>query len=673
MGALINYLIHWVTLHPNLTGLFVGIIACAEALAFVGMVVPGAVLMFAAGALIGIGAVDFWSVFAWAVGGAILGDGLSYWLGYRYKNQIRSWKPIRRHMEWLGRGESFFHKHGGKSVVFARFVGPVRPLLPVIAGMLNMPAKRFYLYNILSAFAWAAFHLLIGMGVGASLVVAGQVATRLVLLISLLAVSVWGILWLARVVQRVTQPHLNQWANQILAWSHRHPRLGWLTTELLDPERSPGAALISWFVLLIASIWLFLGVLEDVVTRDEIVYAGQAVYQLLQSIRVPTFDSIMIIFTELGDAAVVGALVLAVLVWLVWHRAWRDTAYWITAVVSGEAMVAIIKFVLKMPRPIALYNGADAYSFPSGHSTFSVVVYGFLAVLVSPVFGKRWHWVPYAFAGILVSGIAFSRLYLGAHWLADVVAGLALGMVWVALLAITRERRAHHLAIHYRFVLLIVAIFTVAGCWHIFHRFDLDTKRYAPQHPVVKLSARSWWNKDWQSLPAWRIDLSGELEQPLNIQWAGKLESIQDYLRSRGWHKPTPLGFKSAISWFTPKPALNTLPILPRLNKGRYETVLLVHPIKDNSKKEKQLVLRLWPADVELVPSGTPLWIGTFASLKLQRLPLISFPRQTHEYDAPDLIVAGLARSHWKIVTRDKSFGGDSEQREIKVLLINKF
>jgi membrane protein DedA with SNARE-associated domain/membrane-associated phospholipid phosphatase len=671
MGALINFLIHWVTLHPHLTGLFVGIIACAEALAFVGMLVPGAVLMFAAGALIGVGAVGFWSVFAWAVGGAILGDGLSYWLGYRYKNQIRTWGPIRRHAEWLSRGESFFHMHGGKSVVFARFVGPVRPLLPVIAGMLNMPAKRFYLYNILSAFAWAAFHLLIGMGVGASLVVAGQVATRLVLLVSLLVISIWGILWFARVVQRLTQPHLNQWANQLLAWSRRHPRLGWFTTELLDPERSPGPALISWFILLAASIWLFLGTLEDVVTRDQIVYAGQSVYQLLQSVRVPTFDSIMIVFTELGDATVVGALILAVLAWLAWHRAWRDAAYWITAVVSGEAMVAIIKFVLKMPRPIALYNGADAYSFPSGHSTFSVVVYGFLAVLVSPVFGKRWRWLPYASAGILVSGIAFSRLYLGAHWLADVAAGLALGMVWVALLAITRERRATHLAIRYRFVIMILVVFSVVGSWHIFHRFDQDAERYAPQHPVVKLSAKSWWNKDWQSLPAWRIDLSGELEQPLNIQWAGNLDSIQDYLRSQGWHKPTPLDFQSAISWFTPNPALNTLPILPKLNKGRYETLLLVRPIKDNSKNEKQLVLRLWPADVELLPSSTPLWIGTIAFLKMQHLPLISFPRQTHEYEVPRLVVNGLPRSRWKIVDRTNSNGGHDEHQGNKVLLIH--
>jgi membrane protein DedA with SNARE-associated domain len=671
MGSLINFLIHWVTLHPHLTGLFVCIIACAEALAFVGMLVPGAVLMFAAGALIGIGAVEFWSVFAWAVGGAILGDGFSYWLGYRYKNQIRNWKPVRRHAEWLGRGESFFHKHGGKSVLFARFVGPVRPLLPVIAGMLNMPAKRFYVFNILSAFAWAAFHLLIGMGVGASLVIAGQVATRLVLLISLLVVSIWGILWFARVVQRLSQPHLKQWANQVLTWSRRHPRLGWFTTELLDPERSAGTALFSWFVLLVTSIWLFLGILEDVVTRDRIVYAGQSVYQLLQSIRVPTFDSIMIVFTELGDATVVGALVLAVLAWLIWHRAWRDAAYWITAVASGEALVSIIKLVLKMPRPIALYNGADAYSFPSGHSTFSVVVYGFLAVLVSPVFGKRWHWLPYAFAGILVSGIAFSRLYLGAHWLADVVAGLALGMVWVALLAITREQRVHHLAIQYRFVLMIVAVFTFAGGWHIFHRFNQDAQRYAPRHTVLKLSAKSWWDKDWQSLPAWRIELSGEIEQPLNIQWAGNLGSIQGYLRSQGWRTPTPLDLRSAISWFTPNPALNTLPILPKLNKGRYETLLLVHPIKDNSRKEKQLVLRLWPADIELTPSGTPLWIGTIAYLKMQRLPLISFPRQVHEYDVPRLVVTGLARSRWKIVDRINSKGSNGEHQDNKVLLIH--
>ena len=68
MTGMINSFMQWVSVHPHLTGFIVGVIACSEALAFIGLVVPGTVLMLAAGALVGVGLVDFWSIFAWAVG-----------------------------------------------------------------------------------------------------------------------------------------------------------------------------------------------------------------------------------------------------------------------------------------------------------------------------------------------------------------------------------------------------------------------------------------------------------------------------------------------------------------------------------------------------------------------------------------------------------------------------
>ena len=78
----------------------------------------------------------------------------------------------------FARGQAYFEKNGGKSVFLGRFLGPVRAIVPVIAGMSNMPPARFYTMNVLSALAWSTAHLLPGVLFGASLQVAGAVSSR---------------------------------------------------------------------------------------------------------------------------------------------------------------------------------------------------------------------------------------------------------------------------------------------------------------------------------------------------------------------------------------------------------------------------------------------------------------------------------------------------------------
>ncbi|MFZ0487486.1 MAG: DedA family protein, partial [Arenicellales bacterium] len=109
------------------------IVALSESLAVVGLVVPGATIMLAAGALIALGAMSFWTTTLLAVAGAIAGDGISFWIGRRYRDRLRGVWPFHRHPDWLSRGEAFFERHGGKSVVFGRFVGPVRAFVPIVA------------------------------------------------------------------------------------------------------------------------------------------------------------------------------------------------------------------------------------------------------------------------------------------------------------------------------------------------------------------------------------------------------------------------------------------------------------------------------------------------------------------------------------------------------------
>ncbi|WP_455212835.1 DedA family protein, partial [Kaarinaea lacus] len=145
----------WIQNHPGLAGLVVFAIASAESLAVVGILVPGIMFMLGVGALIGLGVLDFWETVLWAAIGAVVGDGVSYWLGRHFDKQLRSLWPFTKHPNLIPRGEQFFHKHGGKSVLFGRFIGPIRPVIPAIAGIMHMNPYHFYFVNILSAVAWA--------------------------------------------------------------------------------------------------------------------------------------------------------------------------------------------------------------------------------------------------------------------------------------------------------------------------------------------------------------------------------------------------------------------------------------------------------------------------------------------------------------------------------------
>jgi membrane protein DedA with SNARE-associated domain len=156
----------WIVQHAQFAGPAVFFIALAESLAVVGMIVPGVAMMFGAGALVGSGALPFGPICAYAVAGAIAGDGLSFWVGRHYRDRLASLWPFTRYPGMIEHGVAFFRRYGGLSVLFGRFVGPVRAVIPLVAGMLAMPFERFLLVNVISALLWGPAYLLPGMVFG---------------------------------------------------------------------------------------------------------------------------------------------------------------------------------------------------------------------------------------------------------------------------------------------------------------------------------------------------------------------------------------------------------------------------------------------------------------------------------------------------------------------------
>jgi membrane protein DedA with SNARE-associated domain len=152
----------WLAQNPSWIGFAIGLTAFIESLALVGVVVPGVAILAALGALAGTSDTPLIIVLGCAMAGAIIGDGLSYLAGRYFRQPLLNNWPLKQHPQWYQMGESFIQKHGGKSIILGRFIGPVRPIVPMMAGMLKMPPNRYVPLNIFSAIAWAPFYLLPG-------------------------------------------------------------------------------------------------------------------------------------------------------------------------------------------------------------------------------------------------------------------------------------------------------------------------------------------------------------------------------------------------------------------------------------------------------------------------------------------------------------------------------
>ena len=150
----------WLTAHPQTVWLAVFAIAMGESLAFVGLLLPGTLLMAATAAAAGNGTLPLYPVWLAAATGAICGDWLSFWLGQHYSEQIKQCRFFRQRQQLWQRGESFFNSYGSLSVFLARFIGPLRPIVPMIAGTMEIPPLYFITANITSAVIWSSAYLL---------------------------------------------------------------------------------------------------------------------------------------------------------------------------------------------------------------------------------------------------------------------------------------------------------------------------------------------------------------------------------------------------------------------------------------------------------------------------------------------------------------------------------
>jgi len=426
-----------------------------ESAAFLGFVVPGETLVLLGGFLAAQGTLDWGDLMVLVCIGAVLGDSIGYEVGRRLGPQglLRFGRWFRLSQKHLEHVEEFFRRHGGKAVFLGRFTALLRALTPFVAGSSGMPYSRFFLYNAAGGIVWGVGFVVLGYFVGASWrVVEHWIGEAGAVIGGLLAV-VLALAWVWRWLVRHEVDVVDRWARflsqpRVAALRRRFtPQIAFLQARL-TPGGYLGLYLTVGALVIVAAAWVFGGIAQDVIAGDPLTVVDMRFAIWLHGHTAPRLTAAMLAISSLGSPVAVGALSLLMAAVLISQRSWRRLLSVVLTVPGGGLLNMVLKQIFHRPRPAFDHPLArlTSHGFPSGHATAAVLFYGLLAVFaVQTVRSWRWRILAVLGALLLIMLIGFSRLYLGVHYLSDVLAADAEGVAWLAvcLTAVETLRQLH--------------------------------------------------------------------------------------------------------------------------------------------------------------------------------------------------------------------------------------
>ena len=449
------------------TYLLVGLLAFAETGAFLGFIAPGETAVIVGGLVAGQGKISLLVLIAVVWACAVLGDITSFELGHRRGRDwlLRHGERLKITEERLEQVERFFEQRGSLTIVVGRFLGFVRPLLPFIAGASRWRLRRYLRYDVFAAGAWATTFCVLGFVfwhsfdqlttyVSRGLFAFGTLVTLIVALVALVqlrrdaakraAVRDWleqrsdqrG--W--RLVARVAAPLWRSVGRPAGTVADRTWRFlsEWLSLEL-----------ITLLTLLAAGAVAF-GLVGMLIEEQPVPSVDTWAFDLADPLQTPVLVHVAKVVTALGafPTTVIAALVTAI--WAMIRRHGIASTGLVTGVLTSDAANHIAKAAYDRPRPPGSLVETELSAYPSGHALQSVTFVACAIVLVRGGAGWASRIAAVTVAIAIVAVVSVTRVFLRAHYLTDVLGGVALGVaVWAAvgvigLLAghVARGRRA---------------------------------------------------------------------------------------------------------------------------------------------------------------------------------------------------------------------------------------
>lgn len=617
-------LLGWLNANPGWGFSIVFLVAFFESLVLIGILLPGIVILFGVGTLVGLGIVDMLPIWIAASAGAFLGDFLSYLLGRRFRGHLLDIWPFSRYPGVMERGSRFFHAHGAKSIMAGRFIGPLRPIIPAVGGMMGMKPGRFLTVDILACITWAPAFLLPGMLFGASLEVASEYTGRLTVMLVILVAVMWMTWWLVRLIYEPLASHSARWLRRGIRWSRRHPVLGRLAGPLLDPSKPEVLSVSMLGVFLVILFWGMVMLLFLSPFSAQPQAMDQAVQNLALSLRNHLADPVMVAISQLSRWPVSIFSAAALLLWLLGARRYSAAVHWLVAIVGGGLIHLLLAWSLRNT-PQVIEMADQTIRGPSAAMNLITVVLTFFAVMEAGELQRSSRQWPYIAAALTLILLTLARIYLGMEWLSGALMGILFGLAWTVVVGIAYRQRAQRRFSGSIASLIFYGFFLALFAWQVKVHSHADLLVLQTSVPTREISEQAWWESDWRNMPSDRTQLVSVASRRFNAQVAVDTNRISDLLEQAGWERVPETDWRWVLQALNPEPDQASLPLLGRAYQGRSEELLMR---RDQDKTDRMWTIRLWDSGVRLQPGGKTLYLAQLSEeLLVQRFGLFSYWR----------------------------------------------
>ncbi|MFA7314769.1 MAG: LssY C-terminal domain-containing protein [Candidatus Magasanikbacteria bacterium] len=419
--------------------------AMAETTIGIGLFIPGSTIILILGTLAARGNLHLGDLIFFAVVGAVLGDNINYYIGKKFGSKIFEkgfWFIKPKHVE---KARLFLDAHGSKSVFLGRFIPSIKEVVPLMAGTLKMKRLQFTIWNIQGAIGWSLLWILPGYFFAQSLDTAKVWLSRAGFFILIFAVFLiifyivkyfiiksgkQFFIFLASIWKSVKIAIRQN--SEIQKYVTKHQKFFNFLSDRFDKSKFSGRTVTFLFLSFVYILFLLGGALESIIKSEVITFVDIRVANLILLFRDSELIKFFTTVTVLGatKTAILITITSTLILWLIKKRTYIIP--FLTTIIGSIIFVYLGKIFFHRPRPEFSVYLEKSFSFPSGHATIAITLFGFLAYIMIREYQSWQTKVNIFFATLLlIFLIGFSRIYLGVHYVSDIWGGYLLGALWL--------------------------------------------------------------------------------------------------------------------------------------------------------------------------------------------------------------------------------------------------
>lgn len=611
------------------------LIAFLEAMPLVGWLVPGLVVLIFGGFLVAENVLNFFDLVVIFAIFTLLGDMVAFAWGRRFTGSFKKEHKIMKE-SYLIKAQDFIKQRGVSGIVFGRFIAPVRSTLYFVLGIIKMPWLRFIIPAAISSLIFTCFYVSLGYLAGSAWHTIEDWSGRLALALAG-AVIILLILWwfknflvkqgkqLAELISAACKTFFIWYQTRVwwLKFSQKFSIFSQLIVRVSNPNNFFGlSASALWLLnILFFGLVVCFGVLVND-TTNALVGLDYRLQAFIRLFSEPHLATVFFLITMLASYYFILSLVILFSIWLIWQkRKSYIVGLWLG--VGGAFLTgSLIKFIVARPRPIPIFFSENSHSFPSLHAAMAVALLVYLAYYAVRVY-PRWsrNISIVLVASLFVILIGFSRLYLGVHYLSDVIGGYMVGGFWF-IVAIIAQRyyqnidKPKNTPKVLQFGMLGGMLILILGIYlsQVFKPNAVNSGFYRSLDLTLNQSVTLTKANNFSSDLLVTENLRGGRRRAVNFIFNTDLNTLNRVLKTGGWTKRLEPTLSSVISrgvnTLFNKPYPNA-PLRSRFWHNEPNSLTFTKNVLQN-KDYDTYVLRLWPI-IGLAETGQQKFIAELA------------------------------------------------------------